>query len=1858
MAKKLKIPGKEATREENEAKQNELASVGLPSLQLDIQVEKVVDVGAAREAGDAQLVELAPRAQDIAGNVCEVELEDGIKLWMRTGALYRDFGKARTRGVAPDAGNDVWEIAPHVPRSTITRGDASGSAIKRVTVYKVRPAAAAPVPPAKPSRKQASRGSRGVLGDIVTDAVTDLAAERFAGDVGRALEEFQLRPNKPGLYGVDLAQEGLKDVKDLRLDANANFKGEGPFLLFIHGTMSSFAGSFGGLWKSDAGAEARKQLQGRYHQAYAFEHRTLSESPIENALALAAELPKGAKLHLVTHSRGGLVGDLLCLGQQEKGDLAPDLSFEDIFRMAVEAESEDARKHARVQQTQSLTKLIEQLERQKIHVERYVRAGCPARGTTLASNRLDRWLSIFKLLADLVPEVGLPLKLLLALIATHDDPGKLPGLEAMMPGSPLIHALNFPDFNVRADLSVISGDTESTGILGRLKELALDRFFEDESDIIVNTGAMYGGLKRASEGRFFLDTGRSVNHFHYFINDATLALLSAALLRLDGSDAGFQPISKAKEKEPARAALGRMRAPQGARPPLFLLPGIMGSHLCINGKRIWMSIGRLMLGGLADLKLNANVIELEGMQHYYDELGEYLQDTHEVISFPYDWRQSILEAGKRLAQEINAKQKTTDQPVRILAHSMGGLVARAMMAAEPKVWRSMIAREGSRLVMLGTPNGGSHEIMRLLVGRATTLQQLALLDLKRGAQGLLEIISRFPGVLELLPTANDFEFFSQAFWQKIKTDDKDARFPWVLPDFPGLDKARRTWADIQAAPLDPERVFYVAGCARATPIDWRIQDEFDYEGARPSWKTFVFEATERGDGMVPWETGIPGGVKAWYLEDVVHGDLPSHAPAFPAYVELLETGNTTRLSTAPPRSKRGAAMETHFDMPREAPSRLPAERDLAAAALGAGPPKRRAKKARLPKARVCITHGDLAYSRHPVMVGHYRGDTIVSAENYLDQALDGRLRDRHRLDLYPGALGTCEVFLNPNPGGKPGGAIVVGLGRVGDLSPGTLVAGVGRAVLTYALLVAEHGNSNQTQRRSAKISTLLIGTGAGEFTARDSIESILRGVANANRRLHDIGLDDKVWIDDLEFIELFEDVALSAATQLERTLRDGELAGLFEWRSGVVHQGEGGRRRVQFDAQADSWWHRLEIGYDAKRDELRFVALTDRARAEESLVAGQRRLADDFIRQAIGETSQDRNISRTLFEMLIPNRLKEMAPQQRNVVLLVDKVSGSYPWELLEDRWSEGKKPLAVAGGMLRQLKTMAFRERPAISMQDTAYVVGNPALPPFRPDFRFLELKGAEAEALKVADFLDNNGFRVTRQIHTSARSILAGLHAADYRVLHLAGHGVHDWEVEEPSGPASVIEDGALLTKQEPEHCLTCEQPMPKKKKRVSGMLIGDNTFLTPGDVEQMRWAPEIVFINCCHLGRLEARAPSLRYDQFAANIAAQFICMGVKAVVAAGWAVDDSAAETFAISFYSRLLHEDRFGDAVRAAREEAFDKHAHTNTWGAFQCYGDPDYRLRGRPKAVKKQRHYVSPAQAAMELENLTSSATMGDDVADELEDIVASVRAKQQDWLKLSAITAALGLAYGETGNFQKAIEYLDQALCAAKAEYSVSAIEQRANFKTRYAVALSRASKDEQKKASPLIDEAIQELNTLNAFGVSVERYSLLGSAYKRGAWVRKGNARKEALRQMQDNYHNAHKLAYKEKDRGSLNAYPLLNWLTAKILVKWPAALAAKDLTEIEDWCRKAEALAQQKEEENPSFWNSVVEADCDVVRALANKTLKKQKDEIVKRYQQAKKRGASAKQFSSTLEHLEFLTAITQTEELQEIKKRCAM
>ena len=90
---------------------------------------------------------------------------------------------------------------------------------------------------------------------------------------------------------------------------------------------------------------------------------------------------------------------------------------------------------------------------------------------------------------------------------------------------------------------------------------------------------------------------------------------------------------------------------------------------------------------------------------------------------------------------------------------------------------------------------------------------------------------------------------------------------------------------------------------------------------------------------------------------------------------------------------------------------------------------------------VTVVHGDLSFARFPIVVGHYESDTIIGAEAVIDRLFDGALTTRYDLGLYPGPLGTHAVVVRePTPLQQalqlPPGAVVVGLGRWGELTAG------------------------------------------------------------------------------------------------------------------------------------------------------------------------------------------------------------------------------------------------------------------------------------------------------------------------------------------------------------------------------------------------------------------------------------------------------------------------------------------------------------------------------------------------------------------------------------------------------------------------------------------------------------------------------------------------------------------------------------------------------------------------------------------------------------------------------------------------------
>ena len=1764
-----------------------------------------ISFAATRGGGEAPRIKLKDHKPD---DVVDLRLQGGLRLLTRLDDYLGDFPASRARGVA----DDEIILSGGLSNAEATRG-VSDWIVEGLRIFGIDP----------------------------IEAAAELTGEKVCKWYERKQlwKEDQKKPAEQRIWQIKTGDKLELAEPDFKLSPR-----DKPLLVFIHGTASSTLGSFSELWSTQL-ADLRKQLLSPYNaQVYGFEHYSLTESPIQNAIALVRELPANATLHLITHSRGGIVGELLCRGELDGRDpFTPD----EIKRLFVDADG-----NPRANDQEQLKQLGDLLLQKRLRIARFVRVGCPARGTTLASERLDRWLSmLLNLFGDLSTLSASPFFQLFeefatALVKTRTNPDKLPGLEAQMPSAPLIRLLNQRDINSRSDLHVVAGDIEGAGVWKRFGVFLTDLFYREDHDLVVNTSAMYGGAERAGGARRYFTQGPQVNHFSYFKNDASVKKLVSALHQPTEND-GFEvfvPRQVAESRGYRGPSATRGAADASNKPIVFLLPGIMGSHLAVNGERIWLKPLALAAGGLEKLEISSSGVKADApMESTYEKIHNHLNQFYDVVSFPFDWRRSLRAEAGRLASAIEdwlEVAEARNQPLSMLAHSMGGLLARVMIADQPKLWERICQHDRARLLMLGTPNGGSYSIPRMLVGKEGIIQGLALIDFKNSQAELLKLISKFPGVLEMLPgpDAGGMDFFAPGFWAELAGLQKAH---WSPPGKTDLENARAVRKLLDKETPNPERLSYVAGCARETPMRLvkgspppdNIMIGFNRPNNSPD--KFFFQSTPRGDGRVLWDTGILPNVKTWYM-DATHGDMPANEDAFDAIVELLQIGKTDLLPTAQPvfDTRAVSAVRSMSDTI----DTFPDDQKLEALAVGSTMSHR--TRARKPKANVTIAHGNLAYASYPVAVGHYAGDTIVSAERALDRALNENLIRAHRLGLYPGPVNTAKIWLKPD--GKPSGAIVIGLGSVGDLTPIQLSEGFARAMLAYAFeclqqkeilaqLCPQKVAGSETGPIEASVSALLIGSTAGGLPIRDALNAIMRGFARANRGLVEAKLDHRIVMSRLQFIELYEDRAILAAHTLKNLEHEQEIEEAFFIDTNVKTL-PGGRRRAYFD-EAPGWWQRIEISEEESGD-LKFVVLTDRARAEVRLQPTQQALVDQFLADAIKDTHNKQDISSTLFELLIPNELKDHAPERRNTVLVLDDKAARYPWELMVDRLGPSRNfdkldtgnddrygPLAVKAGIIRQLKALEFREKVISTSERTALVIGNPKV----DDPRFVSLPGAVQEASAVAALLIKNNFDAALRNDASSNEIVRALFAKPYRILHLAGHGVYQFPIGEKD-----LKTGA--------------------QKLATGMVIGKNTLLTPVEVKQMRWVPDLVFINCCFSGMSKEEDARRDRHRLAANISTQLIEMGVRAVVAAGWEVDDDAAELFATIFYQRMLEGDPFGIAVLKAREKVYKTMPESNTWGAYQCYGDPDFSLdpKGRSSMNQEVTAPKSPFEATTRIENLAEDARVvsPSDAAwlrKKLDEIRKDLPAS---WLAAGALNAALGRAYGELDQFDEAVKHYAIALKASKADYALSTVEQLSNLEARWAVQQFKAAKqsddaEAMEDAREIIDRALGRLEHLIALSPTSERLGLVGSAWKRASMVTYAPVEREiALEQMADYYRRAHKRAIEES--GKASHYAVTNWITARALT---ATGPSKKMlnADVGTWMPGAERAAKEMDETDPNFWSGAAAADCRLALCLAQSSVGEHAQEIADMYLRAKQRAASPKDWRSIMEHIDFLQTI---------------
>ncbi|MGZ3863071.1 MAG: DUF7379 domain-containing protein [Bacteroidia bacterium] len=153
----------------------------------------------------------------------------------------------------------------------------------------------------------------------------------FAKDPNLHPQDLLHRIEKPHrLLRYNTASNNFDDISSTGIaDADRKLK----TLLLIHGTFSSTANSYGGLITS--GWLQQIVRAGTYQQIIALDHPTIFAGPDENVAKLKTLIGTGSKfaekIHIVTTSRGGLVGKTIV------NDTGIDNSLFTVERMAAQA---------------------------------------------------------------------------------------------------------------------------------------------------------------------------------------------------------------------------------------------------------------------------------------------------------------------------------------------------------------------------------------------------------------------------------------------------------------------------------------------------------------------------------------------------------------------------------------------------------------------------------------------------------------------------------------------------------------------------------------------------------------------------------------------------------------------------------------------------------------------------------------------------------------------------------------------------------------------------------------------------------------------------------------------------------------------------------------------------------------------------------------------------------------------------------------------------------------------------------------------------------------------------------------------------------------------------------------------------------------------------------------------------------------------------------------------------------------------------------------------------------------------------------------------------------------------------------
>jgi pimeloyl-ACP methyl ester carboxylesterase len=1055
----------------------------------------------------------------------------------------------------------------------------------------------------------------------------------------------------------------------------------------------------------------------------------------------------------------------------------------------------------------------------------------------------------------------------------------------------------------------------------------------------------------------------------------------------------------------ATGTLSRGGPPLDKLGNVVVLHGILGGLLSefgtSNPELIWVQILNLIAGKFDQLSLDSagksqNDVRASGIYlRFYGSLLVSLNQNWNVRPFFYDWRRDIRLAADDLNQMLASQ--FPNQPVHLVAHSMGGLVARSFIVRHPDRW-NVAGPDGRRgnLIMLGTPNYGSFAVPRLLLGTNEVLSIVSKIDLFH-RRPILDTAKTFVGAYQMMPTLGHIDGLDVLY--RASTYNVSP-IPHAL-----LDDAKAFQAEI-AGVVDPTRMAYVAGYNRVTPAAIRDVTQLANDNG--------YVLSTRGDGTVPHDLGLLPGVAKFFVDEE-HMKLPSNTRVQAAMNDLLTTlnqpnennlfkglgpefddqrgagGNTQQVLLASQVARRAVKEQQAAALSNALLSRgslqsnaiSPEEQALAdlllqheplrlsvggqpigggaiaadsvesggtakAISNAAPPPVETHIRIRvLPRLIEDVAVGDTG-DNFPIdcfAVGHYLRVRPTGAEHGLDVAISSAIRPGeraqdtilssfHERGILRGDLGVPFFLPDPRKGHENVLVAVAGMGPTGEFG------------LPELTLLARELCWSSAQLGKKHLATVLIGAGANNLSVSDAVQAWLQGIHRALASATGAGVP---CLEAVTFVmwpdpdsppagdgSLTGDQAsLVNALQREIKAATNEVSPLHHLRMEFIDPPPVVAPSQELTRTTAST--RINIDFDPS-GVYRYSAMTNSASVAERVIKiDPKRIKDASARLLTTTCKEDRyKLGKFLLDFLFPRDLRAQLTGSAPVVLQLNNEAAKVYWEVTaqpladddpidpEDN-AQGMPFLGLQRGLTRQLRTILAPppEPPPPAGRILRVLIvadGN----------KEMRLPGAQKEAQTLMALFDRvNAQNKDKNGNTIVYTALVGPSKATtldvllkindqppFDVLHYAGHCVFD-----------------------------------EKNPLRSGLLFSGDDRLTAADLDRVDRTPKFIFANACESGIMPSR-PDLSSPELPAVFAEAFFKKGVANFICTAWPVADAPASAFAEVLYKNLLGDGvqivPMYEALRKARREI----AATTTWGAYQHYGDPYFRLFGHQEESK------------------------------------------------------------------------------------------------------------------------------------------------------------------------------------------------------------------------------------------------------------------------------------------------------------------